>query len=406
MEEKSLHIVIVGHVDHGKSTLIGRLFYDTGCLPQDKLEQIKTASESLGKELEFAFVMDHLEEERQRGITIDIAHTFFKTEKRKYVIIDAPGHKEFLKNMISGVSQAEAALLLVDISEGVKEQTQRHCYILNLLGIQQVAVVVNKMDLAGYSEQKFKDFEREVIATLGKFGIQYSHIIPISAKLGDNVAKATDKLSWFGGPTVLEELDGFNALKVEEKDLRFPVQDIYAIDGAEVAVGRVEAGILKKDQELLVLPEGRKCKVMEIRKFMEDDIQDAPTGDCIGVVTDGEALTRGQILVDNTTSTITDSIRANIFWMIDKDYKMGIPVVLRSSTQEIKGTIEKIYQRFDPAAIEVIEKDATTIKPAEIAEVEIKLEKPVVIDKFSDIPEMGRFVLEHSGHPVAGGIII
>lgn len=406
MEEKSLHIVIVGHVDHGKSTLVGRLFYDTGSLPPEKLEEIKKTCEAMGKELEFAYIMDNLEEEREKGITIDIAHTFFMTQKRRYVIIDAPGHKEFLKNMISGTSQAEAALLLVDISRGIQEQTLRHCHILSLLGIKQVAVLVNKMDLVDYSEASFREVDSGIREVLSSLNIKPAYVIPISASKGENVAKKTEKLSWYDGPSVLQALDSFSTLSVENKGLRFPVQDIYSFDGPEVAVGRVEAGSLKKGQEVFILPQKRRSKVVEIRKFLADGITEAATGDCVGILVEGGGLKRGQILANEVKSEITDTIRANIFWMVDKEYKLGIPVTFKCATQEVRGKIEKIHRRFDPASVEIVEKNASIIKPAEIAEVDIKLDAPVTVDKFSDIPELGRFVLEHGGFPVAGGIII
>lgn len=406
MEERSLHIVIVGHVDHGKSTLVGRLIYDTGSLPPEKLEEITETSKSLGKELEFAYVMDNLEEEREKGITIDIAHTFFTTQKRRYVIIDAPGHKEFLKNMISGTSQAEAALLLVDVSRGIQEQTKRHCYILSLLGIKQVAVLINKMDLVEYSEKSFNDIKKEAQALLERLSVTPSYVIPIAASRGEDVATRSEKFSWYNGPTILEALDNFNTLKVEEKGLRFAVQDVYTVDGESLAVGRVEAGILRKGDEVYVLPEKNKTRITEIKKYMEKDMIEAPTGDCVGICVEGDGLKRGQILSDTVSSTITDSIHANIFWMVDKDYQLGMPVTFRCATQEVMGNIRKIHKRFDPASIEVIENDATMIKPAEVAEVDIALEAPVTVDKFSDIPELGRFVLEHAGYPVAGGIIV
>lgn len=405
MEERSLHIVIVGHVDHGKSTLVGRLFYDTGSLPPEKLEEIRRTSVELGKEMEFAYVMDNLEEERQKGITIDIAHTFFMTAKRRYVIIDAPGHKEFLKNMISGTSQAEAALLLVDVSRGIQEQTLRHCHILSMLGIKQIAVILNKFDLADYSEKVYNSIKTEIESVLAKVNIKPAYIIPVSASKGENVASRTEKLSWYTGPTVLSALDSFETLKIEEKGLRFPVQDVFPFEN-DIAVGRIEAGVLRKGQEVYVLPEKRKTRITEIKKFMEEDMKEAPTGDCVGLMVEGEKLKRGQVLADKPSSTITDVIHANIFWMIDKDYELGIPVTFKCATQEAKGKIERILRRFDPASSELVETDARTIKPAEVAEVEIKLDRQVTVDKFSEIPELGRFVLEHMGYPVAGGIII
>ncbi len=406
MEEKSLPIVIVGHIDHGKSTLVGRLFYDTGCLLSDKYEDVKRICESMGKEMEFAFVMDNLKEEREGEMTIDIAHTFFKTDKRRYVIIDAPGHKEFLKNMVTGSSQAEAALLLLDISHGIQDQTKRHGYILNLIGIKQIAVLINKMDMVDYSEEAFNKSKKEIESVFTALNITAKYILPISAKLGENVAKRTAKLSWFKGPTVLEALDSFSTQKIEEESLRFPIQDVYNVEGEPISVGRVESGIIRSGSEVYILPEKTKAKISEIRKFMQNDMKEAITEDCVGIKIDGASLRRGQVIADNLTSMITDSIHANIFWLVEQDYKLGIPLVLKCATQESKATITRIYKRFDSASVDVVEKDAKEIKTAEIAEVEIKLEKPVAIDKFNHIPETGRFVLEHAGYPVAGGIIL
>ncbi|OGQ51566.1 MAG: hypothetical protein A3J24_00780 [Deltaproteobacteria bacterium RIFCSPLOWO2_02_FULL_53_8] len=188
--------------------------------------------------------------------------------------------------------------------------------------------------------------------------------------------------------------------------MRFPVQDVYDVGGASVAVGRVEAGTLHKGQSVVVLPEGRAAKIAGIMKYLEDDMIEAPAGDCIGITVEGAPLKRGQIVADVANTTITDTIHANIFWMVDKDYKLGIPVTFKCATQEVRGKINRINKRFDPASVTIVENDAQVIKPAEIAEVEISLEGKVSVDRFSDIPELGRFVLEHGGHPVAGGIII
>lgn len=406
MEDKTLPIVIVGHIDHGKSTLVGRLFYDTGCLPPDRLEDIKKTCAEMGKELEFAYLIDHLEEERKGEFTIDIAHTFFTTQKRRYVIIDAPGHKEFLKNMITGSAQAEAALLLLDISRGIQDQTKRHSYILNLIGVKQTAVLINKMDMVDYSEGAFNKTKNEIESVLTGFNIRPSYVLPVSAKFGENLAKRSEKLSWFKGPTVLEALDSFSSQRIEDKGLRFPVQDIYDLDGEAVAVGRVESGIMRQGEDIIVLPDKKKAKLKTIKKFMRDDPTEALTEDCVGICVEGVKLNRGQIITDKATSVITDSIRANIFWMAQEDYDLGDPLVLKCATQESKAVISRIYKRFDSASIDVVESDARKIRSAEIAEVEIKLEKPVAIDKFNDIPEMGRFVLERAGYPAAGGIVI
>jgi sulfate adenylyltransferase subunit 1 len=406
-EERALPIVIVGHVDHGKSTLIGRLLYDTGCLPPDKYSEIQRSSEMLGKIVEFAFVMDCLEEERSRGITIDTTQTFFNTPKRRYVIIDAPGHKEFLKNMITGSSQAEAALLIIDSFEGIRDQTKRHAYILGMLGLKQICVLLNKVDLIHYSKDKFLELKDEITDFLDGLNVHPTFILPISAIHGDNVAKPSDKISWFDGPTVLQALDTFEELKVEEKPLRFPIQDIYTIDGKKIIVGRVEAGHLMKGESLFLLPEKMKVAVKSIEKFLEKDAAAAHFEESVGICLKGRPrVKRGQVLTADLSSTISDKIKANIFWMDPMGYRAGESLLFRCATQEVPCRIKKINRKFDPASMELTEEDASSINGAEVANILLQLEEKVVADPFNEIPEMGRFVLEKDGRPVAGGIIL
>jgi small GTP-binding protein len=406
-EERALPIVIVGHVDHGKSTLIGRLLYDTGCLPADKYAEIQRSSEMLGRIVEFAFVMDCLEEERSRGITIDTTQTFFKTPKRRYVIIDAPGHKEFLKNMITGTSQAEAALLIIDAFEGIRDQTKRHAYILGMLGLKQICVLLNKIDLVHYSKDKFLELETEITNFLNQLNVHPTFILPISAIDGDNVANPSEKISWFDGPTVLQALDTFHELKVEEKPLRFPIQDSYRIDGKKILVGRIESGRLVKGESLFLLPEKKKVIIKSIHKFMESEVTTASCEESIGISLQGRhRVERGHILTGDLSSMVSDKIKANIFWMDSMGYRAGETLLFRCVTQEIPCRIEKINKKFDPASMELIEKDASSIKGAEVADILIQLDQKVVVDPFNEIPEMGRFVLEKDGRPVAGGIIL
>ncbi len=406
-EERALPIVIVGHVDHGKSTLIGRLLYDTGCLPADKYAEIQRSSEMLGRIVEFAFVMDCLEEERSRGITIDTTQTFFKTPKRRYVIIDAPGHKEFLKNMITGTSQAEAALLIIDAFEGIRDQTKRHAYILGMLGLKQICVLLNKIDLVHYSEDKFLELETEITGFLNQLNVHPTFILPISAIHGDNVATPSEKISWFDGPTVLQALDTFHELKVEEKPLRFPIQDSYRIDGKKILVGRIESGRLVKGESLFLLPEKKKVIIKSIHKFMESEVTTASFEESIGISLQGRhRVGRGHILTGDLSSMVSDKIKANIFWMDSMGYRAGETLLFRCVTQEIPCRIEKINKKFDPASMELIEKDASSLKGAEVADILIQLDQKVVVDPFNEIPEMGRFVLEKDGRPVAGGIIL
>jgi sulfate adenylyltransferase subunit 1 (EFTu-like GTPase family) len=361
----------------------------------------------LGREVEFAFVMDCFEEERSRGITIDTTQTFFKTPKRRYVIIDAPGHKEFLKNMITGSSQAEAALLIIDAFEGIRDQTRRHAYILGMLGFKQVCVLLNKIDLAEYSQDKFIQLRAEVTDFLNQLNIHPTFILPISAIHGDNVAKPSEKLSWFDGPTVLQALDTFEPLKIEEKPLRFPIQDIYSVDGKKILVGRIEAGRLKKEESLFLLPEKKKVVVKSIETFLKNDVATAGFEESIGICLKGrQRVERGHILAEDLSSMISDSIRANIFWMDSKGYRAGEILLFRCVTQEVPCRIEKINRKFDPASMELIEEEASSIKGAEVADILIQLDEKVVVDPFNEIPEMGRFVLEKDGRPVAGGIIL
>jgi small GTP-binding protein len=406
-EEHALPIVIVGHVDHGKSTLIGRLLYDTNCLPPDKYSEIQKSSEMLGREVEFAFVMDCFEEERSRGITIDTTQTFFKTPKRRYVIIDAPGHKEFLKNMITGSSQAEAALLIIDAFEGIRDQTRRHAYILGMLGFKQVCVLLNKIDLVHYSKDKFFELKNQVTDFLKQLNIHPTFVLPVSAIRGDNVAQPSEKMPWFDGLTVLQALDTFEPLKIEEKPLRFPIQDIYSVDGKKILVGRIEAGRLKREESLFLLPEKKKVVVKSIEKFLKNDVATAGFEESIGICLKGRhRVGRGRILAGDLSSMISDSIRANIFWMDSRAHQRGEILLFRCVTQEIPCQIEKIYKKFDPASMELIEEEASSISSAEVADVMIHLKGQAVVDPFNDIPEMGRFVLEKDGRPIAGGIIL
>src|SRR5258706_7393502 len=252
---EQLKIVIVGHVDHGKSTFVGRLFHDTGSLPEGKLEQLQHRAERRGVPFEWANLMDALQSERDQNITIDTAQIWFRTQKRQYVIIDAPGHKEFLKNMVTGAANAEAALLLIDAHEGVQENSRRHGYLLHLLGIRQIAVLVNKMDLEDYSAEKFQQIETEYRVWLKSIGLEPKVFIPIAAKHGDNIASRSAKMPWWQGPTVLEILDDFNVSeRPNDQPLRMPIQDVYRFDERRILARRVEAGSIKGGDKLIFSP--------------------------------------------------------------------------------------------------------------------------------------------------------
>ncbi len=402
-----LNFVIVGHVDHGKSTLIGRLLYDTDSLPADKIEEIKKASDSLGRDTEFAYLLDHLEEERKQGITIDTTQVFFKTDKRRYVIIDAPGHVEFVKNMITGASQAEAAVLIVDVEEGVKEQTRRHSYMLSLLGLHQVIVVLNKMDLVDYSQDRFNSVTKEVADWLASINVTSDVYIPISAIKGENITKKSDKMPWYAGPTFLDSLDTLqNKVAPEDKSLLFPIQDVYKVGDKRINVGRVEAGTITTGANVKILPTGQITKVKSIEKFLEDT-QEAVASECIGITTeDSVFLDRGNIIcTPGSEPHLTDRVKANIFWMSKRPFTKDQKLTLRCATQETTCKIESIARKIDSSTLELIGEDANDICNLEVAEVTIKTKKPVAIKDFNDVQEMGRFVLVRDEDTCAGGII-
>ncbi len=402
-----LSFVIVGHVDHGKSTLIGRLLYDTDSLPPDKIDEIKKASAGKGRRTEFAYLLDHLEEERKQGITIDTTQVFFKSEKRPYVIIDAPGHVEFVKNMITGASQAEAAILIVDVAEGVKEQTKRHSYMLSLMGLKQVVVAMNKMDMVDFSQEHFDSVRADVEAWLGSIDIEPLFYIPMSAIEGDNVASRSKYMDWYTGPTFMESLDTLkNTLPAEDKSLLLPVQDVYKIDEKRINVGRVEAGAIGVGDTIKILPGGQVTSVGTIEKFLEDADR-AVASECIGMTTaDSVFLDRGDVVCSGESEpTVTDRVSASIFWMTKKPFTHGEKLLFRCATQETSCKIKSINRRINSSTLEVIAEDSDVIENLEVAEVVIKTKKPVAIKDFNDVQELGRFVLVRDENICAGGII-
>lgn len=409
---ENLRFVAVGHVDHGKSTLIGRILYDTNSLPPDKMEEIIRVSEQSGGVPEFAFVMDHLEEERRNRITIDTAQIFFKTARRDYTIIDAPGHKQFLKNMITGSTQAEAAVLLVDAEEGLQEQTHRHAYILSLLGIKQIMVVLNKMDLVDYSQERFNQVKKEITSRLKEFGMEVAPnmVIPISARIGDNVAGRSDNLDWHKGLTMLEALDKLEpATSTEEEILRFPIQDIYEIDGEKVLVGRIASGNIQKNQKVIFHPCGKSATIARIMKLNESP-QNAVAGESIGLVikngTALKALKRGEVACPAETSpNVSNTIVSTVFWMNGQSLQKGETLEFKCATQQVKCKVKKISNRLNTSSLEVIASNAEELRETEVAELTLKMDGYVATDPFEKVAEMGRFVLMRDNDTVAGGVV-
>lgn len=405
---ETLKFVMVGHVDHGKSTLVGKLLTETGFITETKIAHVKKVCEDQGKAFEFAFLLDGLEEERDQGITIDVAQMFFRTKKRNYVVIDAPGHKEFLKNMISGASSADVAFLMIDAEEGIQEQTQRHAYLLALLGIKQIAVVMNKMDLVSYSEEVFNKTRETYTKYLSTIGVKPYSFIPISAYHGENVVTKSAKMPWYSGLSILETLDNFRSNDDRSKlPLRFPVQDVYKFDKRRIIAGRVESGTVFVGDEILFLPSGKTVKVKTIEKWNAE----APTSVGPGVSTgltmeDQTFVERGDIgCHPKSAPQVSDHFTANLFWMGNKHLQKGGHYLLKLATQEVECVVESIIKVINSSTLEEISRNAHEVAKNEVAEVILTTKRPIAFDTFDAIPETGRFVIVHE-HDVRGGGII
>jgi len=407
MKKEQLNLVIVGHVDHGKSTLIGRLLYDTDSLASDKIEEIKTASRNLGRETEFSYLLDYLEEERSQGMTIDTTQAGFDTDKRHYVIIDAPGHVEFVKNMITGASSAEAAILIIDIKEGPREQTKRHAYILSLLGINQVIVAMNKMDLINYDQGKFNQVKKTTEEFLSSIKIEPVIYIPICAKSGENIARTSRNMEWYKGPILLKGLDTLSSREpLQDKPLIFPIQDVYKINDKRIAVGKIEAGCIEQGSKIKVLPSSQESEIKTIEKYLQS-AKKACFGQAIGITTaDCVTLSRGDIICESDRElALSDRFRANILWLLKPDFHKVETLTLRCSTQEVNCRIESIGERLDSSTLKIIQENSSVLKNLEVGVVIIKTEKPIAVKRFDDIQELGRFVLVLDDDTSAAGII-
>ena len=406
--EDSLKFVIVGHVDHGKSTLIGRLLYDTNSLKEGVIEKVKKISQDIGKDFEYAYLLDALEEEQEQGVTIDTTKIEFSTAERNYTIIDAPGHKEFLKNMVSGASNAEAAILIVDVAEGVKEQTKKHAYILHLLGIKQVYVVLNKIDLVSYSEEKYEEVRKNIKNYLARLGIFPKGYIPISASLGDNVAEKSTNLSWYGGKTVLESIDGFEKEKsLEDLPLRFPTQDIYKFDHRRIISGRIESGTLRKGDEILFLPSNQKTRVMSIEEWPENKKKEySKSGEYSGMtISDEYFVKRGDVVTHiKNKPTVGDLFTCSLFWMGKNNLVKNKKYILKLNSQEVECELHEVIKIIDSDSLEEIS-GRDYLERHDVGNVVIKTKNPVVYDPFKDIPTSGRFVLVDNLQVSGGGII-
>ncbi len=405
---ESLNIVIVGHVDHGKSTLLGRLYADTGSLPDGKIEKVQAICRQQGKEFEYAFLFDAFLEEQEQGITIDTARTFFGWKGRQYIIIDAPGHKEFLKNMISGAARAEAALLLIDALEGVKEQSKKHGYLLSLLGVRQFAVVVNKMDLVGYRQEVFDGIEKEYREFLGQFKATPSQCIPVSAKLGDNIFNRSQQMSWYGGPTVLEMLSRFQKETARaEQSLRLPVQDVYKFDARRIITGRLAAGRVKVGDPLVFSPSNKRANVKTVEAFNIDPPPvSGEAGQSIGITLDEQIFVeRGEIASHPAQlPLVSTAFRANVFWLGKRALEHGRRYQLRVATKEVDCEVAGIHRIIDTMDL-AQQQGSGAVNKNQVAEVTFRAKAPVAFDLSESFEATGRFVLVDDYDIAGGGII-
>ncbi len=403
-----LRVVFVGHVDHGKSTLIGRILHDTGSLPEGKMEMVRSACAAEGVPFEYAFLLDALLEEQKQNVTIDTTEIRFRTKRRPYIIIDAPGHKEFLKNMITGASRADAAVLVIAANEGVREQSRRHAYLLKLLGIRQLVVVVNKMDLADFSEERYRQIEADYRKFLSGLGLQARIFIPASAKTGENVAQAGMKMKWYCGANVLEALD---LLTPPEPDidlpLRFCVQDIYRWDDRRIIAGRVETGKLRAGDELVFSPANKTSKVASIERWGASDQSEAIAGDSVGITLAEQIFVeRGYVASHRDQTPIeTNRFHADIFWIVHEPLLLGRPYDLRLATQEVKCEVVAMEQVVDSSTLEVSAGRRERLERNEVGRVTIQTRGPLVMDNYERIPQLGRFVIVDHGRICGGGTI-
>ncbi len=415
VEKEHMNLAMIGHIDHGKSTLLGRLLTDTGVIDPHIVEEYRKKAEAMGKAtFEFAWVMDSLKDERERGITIDVAHQRFDTDKYYYTIVDCPGHRDFVKNMITGTSQADAAVLVVDAKDGIKEQTKEHVFLARTLGVGQLIVAINKMDRVNYDEARYNELKKQLLELLKTVGYKEENLvfIPVSAYEGENITKPSEKMKWFDGPTFLQALD---MMKVPEKPvqlpLRIPVQDVYSITGVgTVPVGRVETGKLKKGDKVIFNPPGKVGEVKSIEMHHEE-IPEALPGDNIGWNVRGisrNELRRGDVCGHpDSPPTVADEFTAQIVVLQHPTaITAGYTPVFHCHTAQVASTITEIQKKIDPRTGAALEENPDYIKRGDAAIIKVKPTRPLVIERVKEIPQLGRFAIRDMGQTVAAGMVI
>ena len=415
-EKPHINIITAGHVDHGKSTLLGRLLYDSGALTEQELRKLKEIAKEVKKEtFEFAFVMDKLKEERERGVTIDVMYKPIITDKYYFTAIDCPGHRDFVKNMITGASQADAAILVVSAKDGIQEQTKEHLYLSKVLGIQQMIVAINKMDEVGYQEAKFKEVKEQVSKLLQMIGYKTDTIpfIPVSAYIGDNVVKKSTNMAWYHGEPLLKTMD--NSLKAPEKPvnkpLRLPIQDVYSITGiGTVPVGRVETGVLKPGDKLVFMPSGGIAEVKTI-EMHHKQLERAEPGDNIGFNCKGVSkndVKKGDVGGHlNNPPTVAKEFTAQIIVLQHPTViTKGYTPVFHIHTAHVAGRIIEIVKKIDPKTGATVAEHPDTLKTGDAAIIKVQPLQPLAVEKQSEFPELAKFAIRDMGKTVAAGIVI
>ena len=415
VEKEHMNLAMIGHIDHGKSTLLGRLLMEAGVIDPHVIEEYRKKAEAIGKAtFEYAWVMDSLKDERERGITIDVAHQRFDTNKYYYTIVDCPGHRDFVKNMITGTSQADAAVLVVDAKDGIMAQTKEHVFLSRTLGVTQLIIAINKMDRVNYDQKRYEELKKELLGLLKVVGYKEENVLflPVSAIDGENVTKRGDKLNWFDGPSLLEALD---LMKVPEKPvtlpLRIPVQDVYTITGVgTVPVGRVETGKLKKGDKIIFNPPAKVGEVKTIEMHHEE-IPEAVPGDNIGWNVRGisrNEIRRGDVCGHtDTPPMVADEFTAQIVVLQHPSaITVGYTPVFHCHTAQVASTVTEISKKLDPKTGAVVEENPDFIKSGDAAIVTVKPTRPLVIERVKEIPQLGRFAIRDMGQTVAAGMVM
>lgn len=414
-EKPHINLVFIGHVDHGKSTTVGRVLFDSKSIDEQTMKKLQQKAQELGKSgFEFAFVLDTVKEERERGVTIDLTYKKFETQKHYFTVIDAPGHKDFIKNMITGTSQADAAVLVVAANDSVKEQTREHAFLSKTLGVGQLIVAINKMDMVNYDEAKYKSVKDDVTKLLAGYGWKTDDVkfVPIASLKGDNVIEKSANMGWYNGDTLLQALDGLKpADQPTNLALRMPVQDVYTITGiGTVPVGRIETGIMKVGQKIIAMPSGKQGEVKTIEMHHEQQPQAIP-GDNVGTSMRGLGkgdLKRGDVVgpVDNPP-TVAKEFTARIMILNHPSVlTVGYTPVFHVNTAQVSCRFTKLLKKLDPKTGQVVAENPDFLKSGDFAEVVIEPTRPLCIEKGSDFPQLSRFAIRDMGRTVAAGMCV